>query len=165
MACAALDAGECDAALAAGANLIQSPEQHLGTMKAGVLSATSTCHTFDSSADGYGRADGIGAVLLKRLSKALDDNDPIRGIIRGSAVNANGKTNGITLPSAAGQEAVIRKAYKKAGLEHELDGTAYVECHGTGKFRIPNVPLRISLCRFIDILLSDMLQPKSLLLP
>ncbi|CAG8973482.1 hypothetical protein HYALB_00011077 [Hymenoscyphus albidus] len=132
MACAALDAGECDSAIAAGANLIQSPEQHLGTMKAGVLSGTSTCHTFDASADGYGRADGIGAVLLKRLSKALEDNDPIRGIIRGSAVNANGKTNGITLPSADGQEAVIRKAYAKAGLEHVLNETAYVECHGTG---------------------------------
>ncbi|RDW91779.1 polyketide synthase-nonribosomal peptide synthetase [Coleophoma crateriformis] len=132
MACAALDAGECDAAIAAGANLIQSPEQHLGTMKAGVLSATSTCHTFDSSADGYGRADGIGAVYLKKLSKALEDNDPIRAIIRGSAVNANGKTNGITLPSADGQEAVIRKAYYKAGLGHVYNETAYVECHGTG---------------------------------
>lgn len=132
MACAALDAGECDGAIAAGANLIQSPEHHLGTMKAGVLSATSTCHTFDSSADGYGRADGIGAIYLKKLSKALEDNDPIRGIIRGSAVNANGKTNGITLPSADGQEAVIRKAYAKAGLEDVYNETAYVECHGTG---------------------------------
>lgn len=132
MACAAIDAGECDAAIAAGANLIQSPEQHLGTMKAGVLSGTSTCHTFDASADGYGRADGIGALYLKKLSKALEDNDPIRGVIRGSAVNANGRTNGITLPSSDGQEAVIRKAYAKAGLEHRFHETNYVECHGTG---------------------------------
>ncbi|PKX88903.1 type I polyketide synthase [Aspergillus novofumigatus IBT 16806] len=132
MACAAIDAGECDAAIAAGANLVQAPEQHLGTMKAGVLSGTSTCHTFDASADGYGRADGIGAVYLKKLSKALEDNDPIRGIIRGSAVNANGKTNGITLPSSDGQEAVIRKAYAKAGLEYKYNETSYVECHGTG---------------------------------
>ncbi|KAJ5635342.1 polyketide synthase-nonribosomal peptide synthetase [Penicillium longicatenatum] len=132
MACAAIDAGECDSAIAAGANLVQAPEQHLGTMKAGVLSGTSTCHTFDASADGYGRADGIGAVYLKKLSKALEDNDPIRGIIRGSAVNANGKTNGITLPSSDGQEAVIRKAYAKAGLEDKYNETNYVECHGTG---------------------------------
>jgi len=132
MACAALDAGECDAAIAAGANLIQSPEQQLGTMRAGVLSGTSTCHTFDTSADGYGRADGVGAVYLKKLTKALQDNDPIYAIIRGTAVNANGKTNGITLPSADGQEAVIRKAYAKAGLQHALNETAYVECHGTG---------------------------------
>ncbi|KAJ5589352.1 hypothetical protein N7537_012030 [Penicillium hordei] len=132
MACAAIDAGECDAAIAAGANLVQAPEQHLGTMKAGVLSGSSTCHTFDASADGYGRADGIGAVYLKKLSKALEDNDPIRGIIRGSAVNSNGKTNGITLPSSDGQEAVIRKAYAKAGLEYKYNETNYVECHGTG---------------------------------
>ncbi|KAG9698620.1 ketoacyl-synt-domain-containing protein, partial [Aureobasidium melanogenum] len=132
MACQAIDAGECDGAIAAGANLIQSPEQHMGTMRAGVLSGTSTCHTFDVSADGYGRADGIGAVYLKKLSKAIEDNDPIRAVIRGSAVNANGKTNGITLPSADGQEAVIRKAYAKAGLQHALSETAYVECHGTG---------------------------------
>lgn len=132
MACAAIDAGECDSAIAAGANLVQAPEQHLGTMKAGVLSPTSTCHTFDVSADGYGRADGIGAVYLKKLSKALEDNDPIRGIIRGSAVNANGRTNGITLPSSDGQEAVIRKAYAKAGLDYRYNETDYVECHGTG---------------------------------
>lgn len=99
-------------------------------MKAGVLSATSTCHTFDASADGYGRADGIGALYLKRLSDAVAAGDPIRAVVRGTAINANGKTQGITLPSATGQEAVIRKAYAKAGLD--LADTAYVECHGTG---------------------------------
>lgn len=60
VACAALDAGESDSAIVAGANLIQSPEQHMGTMRAGVLSKTSTCHTFDETADGYGRAEGVG---------------------------------------------------------------------------------------------------------
>lgn len=87
LACAALDAGECESAIVAAANLIQSPEQHIGTMKAGVLSPTGTCHTFDSSADGYGRADGVGALYLKKLSKAIADGDPIRSIIRGTAVN------------------------------------------------------------------------------
>lgn len=86
-ACTALQQGECDSAIVAGANLIQSPEQQLATMKAGALSKTSTCHTFDSSTDGYGRADGIGALLVKRLSDALRDNDPIRAIVRGTAVN------------------------------------------------------------------------------
>jgi len=76
------------AAVAAGVNLIQSPEQHTGTMKAGVLSATSTCHTFSDQADGYGRADGVGAVYIKRLSDAIANRDPIRAVIRGSAVNA-----------------------------------------------------------------------------
>ena len=88
MACAALENGECEGAVVAGANLIQSPEQHLGTMKAGVLSGTSACHTFDASADGYGRADGIGALYLKRLDDAIRDGDSIRSVIRGSAINA-----------------------------------------------------------------------------
>ncbi|CRG92461.1 Nonribosomal peptide synthetase 14 [Talaromyces islandicus] len=130
MACVALEAGECEGAIVAGANLVQTPEQHLATMKAGVLSPTSTCHTFSDTADGYGRADGVGALYVKKLGAALRDGDPIRSIIRASAINANGKTAGITLPSSVGQEAVIRKAYSKAGLSPEE--TAYVECHGTG---------------------------------
>ncbi|KAK6502749.1 hypothetical protein TWF481_007796 [Arthrobotrys musiformis] len=130
VACTALEAGDCDGAVVAASNLVQSIEQQVGVMKAGVLSKTSTCHSFDSSADGYGRADGVGALYLKRLSDAIRDGDPIRSVIRGSAVNANGKTQGITLPSAEYQERVIRKAYNKAGLK--IDDTTYVECHGTG---------------------------------
>ena len=143
----ALQGGECDAAIVAGANLITAPEQHLGTMKGGVLSPTSTCHTFDASADGYGRAEGVSALFVKRLSTALRDGDPIRAVIRGTAINAsqtpasvpriinllvdrNGKTSGITQPSISGQEEVIRKAYHKARLN--TDDTIYVECHGTG---------------------------------
>ncbi|KAL3450556.1 hypothetical protein BJX65DRAFT_316007 [Aspergillus insuetus] len=129
-ACTALENGECDAAIVAGANLIQSAEQHMATMKAGVLSATSQCHTFDTSADGYGRGDGIGALYVKRLSDALRDGDPIRSVIRGSAVNANGKTSGISLPSSTGQTAVIRKAMARANLLPS--DITYVECHGTG---------------------------------
>ena len=87
-AISALDANECDAAIVCASNLLQSPEQQLGTMKAGVLSPTGTCHTFDDQADGYGRADGLGALYLKKLSKAIADGDPIRALIRGSAVNA-----------------------------------------------------------------------------
>ncbi|KAI0469310.1 reducing type I polyketide synthase 10 [Xylaria cf. heliscus] len=130
VACMALENYECDAAIVAGANLIQSAEQHIATMKAGVLSPTSACHTFDSSADGYGRADGIGALYVKRLSDAIADGDPIRSVIRSSAVNANGRTSGISLPSADGQEMVIRKALNKAGLNP--DSISYVEVHGTG---------------------------------
>lgn len=87
VACTALDAGECDAAIVTGTNLIQSPEQHLSTMKAGVLSATSTCHTFDACADGYGRGEGVGAIYLTKLNRAFERNDPIRAVIRGTAVN------------------------------------------------------------------------------
>ena len=86
-ACAALNAGECDAAIVAGANLIQSPETYIAMTKAGVLSGTSASHTFDSSADGYGRGEGITALYLKRLETAVTDGDPVRSVIRGTAVN------------------------------------------------------------------------------
>ncbi|KAH9904842.1 polyketide synthase [Xylariomycetidae sp. FL2044] len=130
VACNDLINQECDAALVAGANLIQSPEQHMAGMKAGVLSPTSTCHTFSNEADGYGRAEAVGCLYLKRLDDAIRDNDPVRAIISAVAVNSNGKTPGITHPSVVGQEAVIRKAYEKARCKP--DETGYMECHGTG---------------------------------
>ncbi|CAG9949543.1 unnamed protein product [Clonostachys rosea f. rosea IK726] len=119
----ALKNGDCSAAIVAGANLITSIEQHLGTMKGGVLSPTSTCHTFDASADGYGRGEAVNAVLIKPLSRAIRDGDNIRAIIRGTAMLTRGlnsqcqrPTNGITQPSARFQEAVIRKLTPNAGL-------------------------------------------------
>ncbi|OTA98515.1 hypothetical protein M426DRAFT_258551 [Hypoxylon sp. CI-4A] len=130
VAAQAILAGDCDDAIVAGANLIMSPEPHLETMKGGVLSSSSTCQTFDESADGYGRAEGVNAVYLKRLSSAMRDGDKIWGVIRGTAVNSNGKTPGIAQPSAELQEAVIRKAYSHAGLS--FSDTDYIECHGTG---------------------------------
>ncbi|KAK1145272.1 Type I Iterative Polyketide synthase (PKS) [Aspergillus melleus] len=129
-ACLALDAQDCDAAVVASANLIQSPEQQMVAVKAGILSPDSMCHTFDESANGYGRAEGASAVYLKRLSDAVRDGDPIRSIIRGTSVNGNGRTPGIVQPSVEGQKAVIRAAYRRAGLD--LGDTDYVEAHGTG---------------------------------
>ncbi|KAK8030030.1 polyketide synthase [Apiospora rasikravindrae] len=129
-ACLALDAHDCDAAVVASANLIQSAEQQLIAVKAGILSPDSTCHTFDESANGYGRAEGAASIYLKRLSDAQRDGDPIRSIIRGTAINGNGRTPGIVQPSIDGQEAVIRAAYKRARLP--TDDTYYVEAHGTG---------------------------------
>ncbi|KAI1379228.1 hypothetical protein F4677DRAFT_453263 [Hypoxylon crocopeplum] len=120
-----------DGAVVGGTNLILDAAVQMAVDKMGVLSHTSTCHTFDSSADGYGRAEGIGALYLKRLSDAIRDGDPIRGVIRGTAANANGKTSGITQPSAIGQEKVIRTAYAFAG-NLDPDETSYFECHGTG---------------------------------
>jgi acyl transferase domain-containing protein len=84
----ALEANDCVAAIVAGANLITSPEQHLGTAMAGVLSPASTCYTFDESANGYGRAEGVNAVYLKRLSSALRTGDKIWAVVRSSAVNS-----------------------------------------------------------------------------
>ncbi|RYP06624.1 hypothetical protein DL765_009421 [Monosporascus sp. GIB2] len=131
MACRALASGEVNGAVVGGTNLILDAAVQMAVDKMGVLSHTSTCHTFDSSADGYGRAEGIGALYLKRLSDAIREGDPIRGVIRGTAANANGKTSGITQPSAIGQEAVIHAAYAFAGNLNP-DETSYFECHGTG---------------------------------
>ncbi|OCL10070.1 putative polyketide synthase [Glonium stellatum] len=131
-ACHALRARDCEAAIAGGVNLILTVDQHINTAKLGVLSETSTCHTFDAAADGYGRGEGAGALYLKRLSDAIRDGDVIRGVIRSSAVNTNGKVEGmgITFPSVTGQERVVRSAYKRANLDPNK--TAYLECHGTG---------------------------------
>ena len=87
IACAALHSSECDGAIVAGANLIQSPEVHIVTTKTGILSKASQCHTFEASADGYGRAEGVGALFIKRLSDVIRDKDPIRSVIRGTAAN------------------------------------------------------------------------------
>ncbi|KAL2802399.1 KR domain-containing protein [Aspergillus granulosus] len=132
-ACNALRNGECSGAIVGGTNLILTVDQHMNTAKLGVLSPDSTCHTFDASANGYGRADGVGAVYLKRLSDAVQDGDPIRGVLRSSAVNSNGKvpTVGITYPNKDGQAEVIRHAYRRGGdLDPRLTG--YFEIHGTG---------------------------------
>ncbi|KAI1470380.1 polyketide synthase [Daldinia caldariorum] len=126
----AMSTNDCESVIVASSNLIMSPELHIAAAKSGVLSPTGTCHTFDASADGYGRAEGVNAIYVKRLSAALRDGNPIRAIIRGSAVNASGKTPGISLPSGRLQEVVIRKAYQNAGID--FTGTDYVECHGTG---------------------------------
>ncbi|KAI2821222.1 hypothetical protein CBS115989_2976 [Aspergillus niger] len=130
LACNALQNGECDSAIVAGVNLIQSPELHATVSQGGFLSPTSFCHTFDTSADGYARADGVNAIYIKRLEDAIRNQDAIRSIIRGTAVNSNGRTPGIAQPSIDGQVAVIRKAYARAGLDPAE--TAYVEAHGTG---------------------------------
>ncbi|KAI0179744.1 polyketide synthase [Hypoxylon sp. FL1284] len=130
LACLGLDAHDCDAAVVASANLVQSTELHLAIVKAGILSPDSVCHTFDESANGYGRADGVSSIYLKRLSDAQRAGDPIRCIIRGTAINGNGHTPGIVQPSIDGQEAVIRAAYMRARLP--TDETDYVEAHGTG---------------------------------
>jgi acyl transferase domain-containing protein/NADPH:quinone reductase-like Zn-dependent oxidoreductase/SAM-dependent methyltransferase len=131
LAVSSLRNGDCDAAIVAGANLILSPDAQIFTSKLGAVSPTSKCHTFDISADGYGRAEGFGAIYLKRLSEAQAKKDPIRALVRGTAFNTNGKTGGISHPSPEGQEAVIRQAYEAAG-NLDPDSTGYFECHGTG---------------------------------
>jgi acyl transferase domain-containing protein len=113
-----------------GAGMILTPATMLPMTALNFLSPDGKCFAFDERANGYGRGEGIGAVVLKPLAAALRDNDTIRAVIRGSGVNQDGHTPGITMPSKEAQAINIRAVYKAAGLDY--DRTAYFEAHGTG---------------------------------
>lgn len=130
MAVQQLRQGECDVALAGGINLILSPANNIVQSKAGMLSPSGRCRTFDSGADGYIRSEGCAMVLLKRLSEAEADGDVIWGVIKGGAVNQNGHGQSMTAPSAHQQVALIKNALTKARLP--ASKVRYVEAHGTG---------------------------------
>ncbi|KAF3484394.1 Fum1p [Arthroderma uncinatum] len=130
-ACHALYAGDCCAAIVAGTNLIFTPTMTTTMCDNNVLSPSGACKTFDKDADGYGRGEGINALYIKTLADALRDNDPIRGVIRATATNFDGKTSTITTPGAESQEALVRRAYEKAGI-NDICQTGFFECHGTG---------------------------------
>ena len=129
-ACRALQAGECEAAIAGGVSLLLTPDLFQVAGKAGMLSSRGQCRAFDANADGYVPGEGVGAVFLKPLSAAVRDGDAIYGVIRGSAVNHDGRTNGITAPNPKAQIEVAREALRQADLTATSIG--YVECHGTG---------------------------------
>lgn len=132
LACLNLQAHFCEMALVSAANINLLPSFNTLLAKAKMLSPTGQCHTFDASADGYVQGEGIGAVVLKPLAKALQDQDRIYGVIMGSAVNQDGKTNGLTAPNGMQQEALLKAAYQTANIDpHEI---SYIECHGTGTF-------------------------------
>lgn len=121
---------ESDLALAGGVNLILSPEININFCQANMLASDGRCKTFDAAADGYVRSEGCGVLVLKRLSSAIEDGDPILAVVRGTAVNQDGRSGGLTAPSGPAQEAVIRAALADAGVApHEI---TYVEAHGTG---------------------------------
>ncbi|KAI1780980.1 putative polyketide synthase [Hypoxylon cercidicola] len=131
LACKSLCSGECESAIVGGTNLILTVDQHMSTAKLGVLSPTNQSRTFDESANGYGRAEGIGALYLKPFRAAVRDGCPIRALIRSTASTSSGKHgNGITYPSVRGQMDAISLAYTLGKLNPEE--TSYVECHGTG---------------------------------
>ncbi|KAI2617049.1 ketoacyl-synt-domain-containing protein [Hypoxylon sp. NC1633] len=129
-ACQSLRDREVDIGLAGGAGLILTPQTMMPMTALNFLSPDGKCYTFDARANGYGRGEGIGIIVLKRLQDAIRDNDNIRAVIRGSRVNQDGRTPGITLPSAEAQLRNIKALYAKARLP--VEKTAYVECHGTG---------------------------------
>ncbi|KAB8257378.1 hypothetical protein BDV32DRAFT_140451 [Aspergillus pseudonomiae] len=130
LACQSLRTGDASMAVAAGVNVILSHEFMSTMTMMKFLSPDGRCHTFDESASGYARGEGIGCLILKPLRDAIQDHDPIRAIIRGSGLNQDGRTPGITLPSGASQETLMRHVYQVAGLDPcETD---FVEAHGTG---------------------------------
>jgi acyl transferase domain-containing protein/acyl carrier protein len=130
LACQSLWNGESTLALAGGVNVILSSAGNIGLTNLKALSPDGRCKTFDKQADGYVRSEGAGIVVLKPLSQAIADNDPIYALIRGSAINHDGRSKGLTVPYGPAQEALIRQALDKAGVAPAE--ISYVETHGTG---------------------------------
>ena len=130
LACQSLRTGESNLCIVGGVNLILTPELHISFSQANMMSPEGRCKTFDADANGYVRGEGCGVVILKRLSDAIEDRDNIMAMIRGSAINQDGLSNGITAPNSPSQQAVIRQALKNAGVKPAE--ISYVEAHGTG---------------------------------
>ena len=130
LACQGLWSGETDMALSGGVSIWLNPGTYVSFGHAGALSSAGQCKSFDDSADGVVLSEGVGAVVLKRLQDAQADNDHIYGIILGSGVNQDGRTNGITAPSAISQAELERSVYEKYKIDP--DTITYVETHGAG---------------------------------
>ncbi len=129
-ACQALRLKECDLALAGGANALLTPATMITFSSAHMLAPDGRCKTFDAAADGYVRGEGCGVIVIKRLEDAVRDGDRIRAVIRGSAINQDGASGGLTVPNGVAQQRVIADALKRAALEPRDVG--YLEAHGTG---------------------------------
>jgi acyl transferase domain-containing protein/SAM-dependent methyltransferase len=130
LAVQSLRTGESDVALAGGVNVILAPQMHIAFSRARMLAPDGKCKTFDAAADGYVRSEGCGVVVLKRLADAERDGDRVLAVVRGSAVNHDGRSGGLTAPSSRAQAALLRDAYARAGVP--LDAVGMIEAHGTG---------------------------------
>jgi acyl transferase domain-containing protein/enoyl-CoA hydratase/carnithine racemase/acyl carrier protein len=129
-ACDSLTAGDSDLALAGGVYVMGGPEMHIRTAQAGMLSPEGKCFTFDQRADGFVPGEGVGVVMLKRLSDAQRDGDNIRGVVQGWGINQDGRTNGITAPNPESQTRLERDVYEKYHIDPSNIGL--IEAHGTG---------------------------------
>ncbi|MFX0578207.1 type I polyketide synthase [Nocardia nepalensis] len=140
LACQALDNGDCGVALAGGVNVMLQPETFVLMCKGSFLAADGRCKSFDAAADGYGRGEGAGMVVLKKLDDAVRDGDRIYAVVKATGANQDGRTTAITVPNAESQEALARTVCWRAGLTP--DSITYVEAHGTGTLVGDPVELR-----------------------
>lgn len=122
--------GTCDTAIAAGVNTIVTPHGHIAFSKSGLLSRDGRCKAFSDQADGFVRSEGVGVLLLKRLSVAEAAGDHIYAVLRSSAVNHGGRANFLTAPNPVAQASLLESAYKKSGVDPRT--VTYIETHGTG---------------------------------
>ncbi|MGD3111966.1 SDR family NAD(P)-dependent oxidoreductase [Streptomyces sp. YGL11-2] len=125
-----IERGECDMAVVGGVNTMVVPDGHVSFSKSGMLSPEGRCKTFSEGADGYARGEGVGMLVLKSLSAAERDGDHIYGLIRSTAENHGGRGSSLTAPNPKAQAALIRRAYRTAGIDPRTVG--YIEAHGTG---------------------------------
>ncbi|WP_340201869.1 beta-ketoacyl synthase N-terminal-like domain-containing protein [Ascidiimonas sp. W6] len=130
LACSSILSGESEMAIAGGVFISIDPDYYLVASNGNMLSPEGKCKTFDNSANGFGPGEAVGAIVLKPYDAAIRDGDYIHGVIKGSSINQDGKTNGITAPSTISQTAVELEAYKNAGINPET--ISYIEAHGTG---------------------------------
>ncbi|MER5555528.1 SDR family NAD(P)-dependent oxidoreductase [Streptomyces sp. NPDC002793] len=130
LACQGLRSGETDTALAGGVFVQSTPRLYELAGRAGMLSATGHCHSFDHRADGFVPGEGVGVLVLKRLDDAIAAGDHIHGVIRATGSNHDGATNGITAPSSVSQEALLREVHESSGID--AASIQLVEAHGTG---------------------------------
>ncbi|MEW6381937.1 MAG: alpha/beta fold hydrolase [bacterium] len=126
----AIRAGDCEMAIAGGVNVILSPALYISFSKAGMLCEDGRCKTFDKRANGYVRGEGVGAILLKPLSRAKSEGDHIYALIRGTAENHGGRANSLTAPNPSAQAQLLLRAYERAQLDPAT--ISYIETHGTG---------------------------------
>lgn len=140
LACESLWRGESEAALAGGVQALLHPGIQMSFCKAGLLAPDGRCKSFDASADGYGRSEGAGVVLLKPLAAAEAAGDSVYAVIHGSAINSDGRSNGMVAPNARAQMACVRAAFARAGIDPAA--TQYVEAHGTGTRQGDPIELR-----------------------
>ncbi len=130
LACQSIWRRESELALVGGVNVLLNPAQTMGFSKASMLSPDGRCKAFDSRANGYVRAEGAGVVVLKPLDRAVADQDPVYAIVKATAVNQDGRSSSLPVPNRDSQEAMLRVAYREAGVAPSQ--VQYVEAHGTG---------------------------------